>query len=232
MILLESTKRLEYRLRTVVTPSKLERLGEINSFIKKKKVTDRTEPHYISVSSTNISRESGSVRLPPIQPAQHNRPNQPILHPGYIEYRRKVKMPIMGTTAKLNLKEDDNKIRKQASTFSEIEQIGKVQIASQAGSPDPDKVEVRVVVPKENVIKVATTDKISVDSQTDPSLIIDRPGTAPDSCTIDEMNSIRPSTTPNKDMQFKKTLVSKKTGPYDSYGSEEVEEPKGVDAGV
>ena len=33
-------------------------------------------------------------------------------------------------------------------------------------------------------------------------------------------------------MQFKKTLVSKKTGPYDSYGSEEVEGPKNVDAGV
>ena len=130
MILLESTKRLEYRLRTVVTPSKLERLGEINSFVKKKKVTDRSEPHYISVSSSNISRESGSVRLPPIQPSQPNRPNQPILHPGYIEYRRKVKMPIMGVPAKLNLKEDDNKIRQQASTFSEIEQIGRVQIAS------------------------------------------------------------------------------------------------------
>ena len=136
MILLESTRRLEHRLRTVVTPSKLERLGEVNCYIKPKKVTDRTEPHYISISSTNISRESGSVRLPPIQPQQPIRPNQPILHPGYIEYRRKVKMPIMGITAKLNIKEEDNKIKKVHTSFSEIEQIGKVQIASQAPSPD------------------------------------------------------------------------------------------------
>ena len=125
MILLESTRRLENRLRAVVTPSHLERLGEINCYVKKKKVTDRTEPHFISVSSTNISHDSGSVRLPPIAPSQPLRPNQPILHPGYIEYRRKVKMPIMGVTAKLNIKDDDNKVKKAASTFSEIEQIGK-----------------------------------------------------------------------------------------------------------
>jgi len=74
-----------------------------------------------------------------------------------------------------------------------------------------DKVEVKVVVPKENIIKVATVDRISVDSQTDPSMLLDpRPGSAPDNVTIDETNSMRPSTTPNRDMQFKtKTLVSK-----------------------
>lgn len=93
-----------------------------------------------------------------------------------------------------------------------------------------DKVEVKVVVPKENIIKVATVDRISVDSQTDPSMLLDpRPGSAPDNVTIDETNSMRPSTTPNRDMQFKtKTLVSKQTAPYETYE----DEPKNVDAGV
>ena len=89
---------------------------------------------------------------------------------------------------------------------------------------------VKVVVPKEQVIKVSTADKISVDSQTDPALLIDRPGSAPDNIIIDEIKSLRPSTTPNREMSLKKTLVSKQTGPYETY--EDLEQPKAVDAAV
>jgi hypothetical protein len=49
--------------------------------------------------------KASSVRFPPIQPT-FVMPSQPILHAGYIEYKRKVKLPIFGQPAVIGTRSD------------------------------------------------------------------------------------------------------------------------------